>query len=200
MTIPRTAGAGKPALHPAEPGSAGGRSDPDPGGPTAALSSADLAGLFRSEQARLCRVVRRRVGDADEAADLVQDAFARLIEARPMLLRAPAAYLQRIVGNLLRDRAKRAENRFLVRDVCLGDIHEPAVPPEQGWAIEADDLKARFTAAVAGLSPRTREVFLLHRVEELRYREIAQRLDITVATVEYHMTRALVQLDELLDR
>lgn len=117
-----------------------------------------------------------------------------------MLLRAPAAYLQRIVGNLLRDRAKRAENRFLVRDVCLGDIHEPAVPPEQGWAIEADDLKARFTAAVAGLSPRTREVFLLHRVEELRYREIAQRLDITVATVEYHMTRALVQLDELLDR
>lgn len=170
-------------------------------GGASCLSSADLAQLFRAEQPALSRAVRRRIGDAEEAADLVQDAFARLIQARPAaVLRAPKAYLQRIVSNLLRDRYKRAEHRFVVRD---GGVLEPplvTVPPEQSWAIEAKELMTAYAAAVAALTPRTREVFLLHRVEELRYREIAERLGITVATVEYHMARALAELDKALDR
>ena len=200
MTIDGGAGsdghrlAGQAASQPDLPG-------PPGGGEPSCLSRADLAKLFRSEQPSLARAVRRRIGDADEAADLVQDAFARLLQARPAAaLRAPKAYLQRIISNLLRDRYKRAENRFLVRTAEGAEPALAVVPPEQTWAIEAKDLMTAYAAAVAALTPRTREVFLMHRVEELRYREIAERLGITVATVEYHMARALAQLDEALDR
>ena len=161
----------------------------------------DLGRLFRSERTRLCTAVRRRVADPDEAADLVQDAFARLAQASSAAtLRAPAAYLQRIVRNLLRDRSKRAERRYIFCELARSDAELPVALPEQEWGIEANDLMNRYTSALATLSPRTREVFLLHRVEELRYRDIAERLGITVATVEYHMTQALVRLDKALDQ
>jgi RNA polymerase sigma factor (sigma-70 family) len=163
------------------------------------LSGEELSDLFRTQRSRLCRAVRHRVGDVEEAADLVQDAFVRLAQARPAgVLRAPQAYLQRIVGNLLRDRAKRARHRIVVVDEALSAGREPAADPEQEWNLEVNDLRASYTAALAELTPRTREVFLLHRVEELRYRDIAERLGITVPTVEYHMARALGHLDKAL--
>lgn len=129
----------------------------------------------------------------------MQDAFVRLAQARPAAaLRKPQAYLQRIVGNLLRDRAKRGRHRIVVFDDFLCAALEPAASPEQEWNLEVSDLRRSYAAALAELTPRTREVFLLHRVEELRYRDIADRLGITVPTVEYHMARALVHLDKAL--
>lgn len=169
--------------------------------PRSALSGEELATLFRTQRSRLCRSVRHRVGDVEEAADLVQDAFVRLAQAHPAgALRAPQAYLQRIVGNLLRDRAKRARHRIVVVDEAVSAAREPAAGPEQEWNLEVNDLRASYVAALAELSPRTREVFLLHRVEELRYRDIAERLGISVPTVEYHIARALGHLDKALVR
>lgn len=161
----------------------------------------DVARLFMTERTRLLAAIRRRIVDPEEAADLVQDAFVRLAQVSPVsALRAPAAYLQRIVRNLLRDRAKRAERRYAFCDLAAADAELPATVAHQEWAIEANDLMDQYLNALATLSPKTREVFLLHRVEELRYRDIAERLGITVATVEYHMTRALVQLDKAINQ
>ncbi|UVO50152.1 sigma-70 family RNA polymerase sigma factor [Sphingomonas sp. SUN019] len=157
-----------------------------------------LSDLFRAEQPRLARYLRRRIHDADEAADLLQEAFARLASVRhPIPLRRPEAYLQRIVRNLIVDRTRRRGPRGLDH-VALDDCTLPIVPPEQEHAIKAQDLMRCYRAALDGLTPRTREVFLLHRVEETTYVDIARRLGISVATVEYHMTRALIHLDEAL--
>jgi RNA polymerase sigma-70 factor (ECF subfamily) len=52
---------------------------------------------------------------------------------------------------------------------------------------------------VAGLPPRTREVFLMHRVEELGYKAIAARLGISVRTVEWHVAEAVARLARDLD-
>jgi RNA polymerase sigma factor (sigma-70 family) len=200
MTIERGAGRGDPRAT-GDGASPSGATEATAGSPSSCLSSADLIRLFRTEQPSLSRAVRRRIGDAEDAADIVQDAFARLLQARPAAaLRAPRAYLQRIVSNLLRDRHKRAETRLVDRNAVWTAAELATVPAEQGWAIEAKELMTAYAAAVAALSPRTREVFLMHRVEELRYRDIAERLGITVATVEYHMARALAHLDKALDR
>lgn len=135
--------------------------------------------------------------DPEDVQDLVQEAFSRLAKAsRGGELRTPAAYLQRIARNLLHDRSRARRKSIL--HVPIEDSWELAEPPAQSLAIEAQDLMACYEAALMTLTPRTREVFLLHRVDELTYAAIAARLDISVATVEYHMSRALVRLDEVL--
>lgn len=162
-----------------------------------ARSAGWLADLFRSEHARLARMLGPRVRDTEAIADLLQDAFVRLSSSSDKQTPdRPAAYLQRIVRNLVVDRARRSshERAFIPLDDCI----LPPIAPAQEQAIEVDDLLRRYRDALATLTPHTRRVFLMHRVDELTYREIARTLGISVATVEYHMSRALVHLDEAL--
>lgn len=162
-----------------------------------APSAGWLSDLFRSEHARLARMLGPRVRDRDAIADLLQDAFVRLSSASTTQKPdRPAAYLQRIVRNLVVDRARRSHHERAL--VPLDDCTLPSLAPEQEQAITAHDLMRRYRDALATLTPHTRRVFLMHRVDELTYREIARRLGISVATVEYHMSRALVHLDEAL--
>ncbi|MGN6620644.1 MAG: RNA polymerase sigma factor [Sphingomonas sp.] len=157
-----------------------------------------LADLFKRERPRAARRIRRHVADAEEAADVVQDAFERLVTLRRDDIKgAPEAYLRRVIRNLVVDRARRARCRPSTVTL-LDEIHSPSVAPEQEDALEVEDLYRQYRDAVGHLTPRTREVFILHRVDELTYTEIAARLGISVSTVEYHIMRALVHLDEAL--
>lgn len=154
--------------------------------------------LFRTQAPGLLRFFSRRTGNREHARDLVQEVFVRLLGARPAEpLRNPEAYLQRIARNLLIDRARRAQPTRDI-DMPLQDQGNIAVAPEQAAAHRARELQERFQIALAELTPRTREVFLLHRADELSYKAIGQKLGISLGTVEYHMTRALVHLDRAL--
>lgn len=57
---------------------------------------------------------------------------------------------------------------------------------------------ARVEAAIGSLPPLTREVFILHRFDELGYERIARRLGISVEEVTSHMAHAILQLDRAL--
>lgn len=154
--------------------------------------------LYRECAPKLRRRIRSRVGSDDEANDLVQDAFARLLGARPMEgLRSPGAFLNRIVRNLLIDRARRLSAR--PPHVQFDTETEFAVAPEQAELIELDQMRRRYRDVVESLPPRMREVFVLHRIDELSYKQIATRLDISVRTVEWHIAEAIVRISRGLD-
>lgn len=159
-----------------------------------------IEGLYRAEAPRLTRYFRRRIGEADEAPDLVQEAFARLAAfmAREGLAN-PAPYLQRIARNLLFERSRRRWRRMAAAHVAIGEEDDIAVPPAQDEALVHADLMARYEDAVQGLPDRTREAFLLHRLDELTYREIAERLGISIPTVQYHVGRALAHISTALE-
>ena len=61
-------------------------------------------------------------------------------------------------------------------------------------------LLRRLETAVATMAPRTREVFLLYRVADLAYPEIAERLGIDVVTVERELAWAILHLDRELEK
>jgi RNA polymerase sigma-70 factor (ECF subfamily) len=61
-------------------------------------------------------------------------------------------------------------------------------------------MRRRYREAVDALPSRMREVFLLHRVDGVAYKEIAARLDISVRTVEWHIAEAIVRIGRGLDR
>ena len=157
-----------------------------------------VAVLYRDHAARLRKRLRARVGSGEEASDLVQDAFARLLGAASLgRLREPEAFLNRIVRNLLIDRSRRLANRGA--HVPIDEATDPAVPPSQSERLELEQMRERYRDIVASLPPRMREVFVLHRVEELSYKEIAAQLDIGVRTVEWHIAEAIVRISKGLD-
>ena len=91
-------------------------------------------------------------------------------------------------------RCQRRDRGSAVVLVPLDEHRDAATPPEQDWGIEADDLLRLYQAAVDGLPEKTRRVFLMHRIDELSYRAIHESLGISVATVEYHMMKALTHI------
>jgi RNA polymerase sigma-70 factor (ECF subfamily) len=154
--------------------------------------------LYRHQAGPLQRRIRAHVGSSDEARDLVQEAFSRLLGARHgPSLRNPGAFLNRIVRNLLIDRSRRSAARPPL--VCLEADTDIAVPPDQGRALELEQMRRRYREIVDSLPPRTRDVFLLHRVDELGYRDIAERLDISIRTVEWHVAQAIYRIGRELD-
>jgi RNA polymerase sigma factor (sigma-70 family) len=167
-------------------------------------SSLDAAGLellYRSQSPRLLRVFRRRSSSPEEAQDLVQEVFVRLAgigAGRLKALTHPEAYVARIARNLLVNQGESAAVRS--RHLHVVAQEENIAVVDQQSRLEARDMLRRLEAAVLRLKPRTREVFLAHRVEGLSYAEIAERTGLKVKGVEKHMSKAIAAIDRHMDR
>ncbi|MFC3308466.1 RNA polymerase sigma factor [Blastomonas aquatica] len=163
-----------------------------------AREAADLDAAFREHGKALLQFLRRKASP-QEAPDLVQEVFVRAAgSAQRHSLDNPGGFLRRIAQNLLIDRSRKA-GRQGAPDLSFCEERDFASPPQQAWDMEAADLMSLYEAAVDSMPPRTREVFLMHRVDELSYREIHNRLGISVATVEYHMMKALAHIAKAVD-
>lgn len=157
----------------------------------------EMAALYATEAPRLWRFFRRRTACPDEASDLVQETFSRVLAQTPRTgFLNPGGYLTRIAQNLLRDRAKFARRRS-------ADLHVPAdetilAGTDQHRLLEVRDMLDRLELAMLELAQRDREIFMAHRLEGLTYADIAARTGLTVRQVEKAIARALVQLDRAL--
>ncbi|MDR6709305.1 RNA polymerase sigma-70 factor (ECF subfamily) [Novosphingobium sp. 1748] len=164
-------------------------------------ATTDLGLIYAVEAPRLRRYFRSRLRSADDASDLVQEAFARLVGAMAKEVpQRPVAYLQRIARNLLFNRTKRMEARVMRFHVSFDDGYEHAIRPDQTDRLELADVMRIYRRALSELSDKTRQAFLLHRVEELTYKEIGERLGLSIPTVQYHVARALAHIDAALEQ
>lgn len=132
--------------------------------------------------------VLRRMGDAAKAEDVVQDAFARLWEARSRVNDDGTirAYLYRLASNRMIDHFRSDEVR---RDYAAQADGGVALPVAEFFAVEEDVRKA-----IDALPDSVRTTFVLSRYDELSYREIAKLLNVSVKTVEKRMSQALRSL------
>ncbi|MGZ5443956.1 MAG: RNA polymerase sigma factor [Thermoanaerobaculia bacterium] len=153
-----------------------------------------LGRLFDLHHLRLHRFALRMTGGADEALDVVQEAFVRAARAQDRLPADDAhagAWLVRVVVNLLRDRHRRESVR---RAFSFGSV-EPSATRDFSEAITARDA---VRTALARLSPRQRAVIVLHELEDLGVAEIASELGVAAVTVRWHLSTARKRLAELL--
>lgn len=165
------------------------------------LGSVSLDTLYREEAPRLLRSLTRRTADRDDARDMVHEIFcrvARLGAGGSLRLDRPQAYLGRIATNLLRDRAKQA-SRHMAASHFPADEGQIAGTDQQRL-LESRDMLMRVEAAMLKLRPKTREIFMAHRIDGLSYAEIAERTGLTVKGVEKQMSKAIAQIDRMLDR
>ena len=129
--------------------------------------------------------------DDDEAEEVVQQVFFKLWERMENLHIATslAAYLYRAVHNeslnFLKHRKVRSEHQLHVAYSMKNAMDNPSKN------ITNKELAERLNAAMNELPEQCRTIFQMSRFEDLKYREIADRLDISVKTVENQMGKAL---------
>jgi len=143
--------------------------------------------------ARVRGALMRRGRSAQDADDLVQEAWVRLAcyeQEQPV--ERPEAFMMRAALNLSID-AHRAQvtrgEEVLVEDVVILDV-----APTAEAALLAKERLARLSLGLSRLSETTRSVFLAHRVDGLPYSAIAESHGIGISTVHKHIAKATLQL------
>lgn len=148
--------------------------------------------FYRAQHDRLFHFFRRKVG-SDEASDLVQEAFTRVLRSGAFeRLENPRGYLTRTAHNLLIERV-RTWRRKKCMLYPLDEARDAPLSPDQEWKIEARELRAAYRRVLLALPRRTRRIFLMHRLKGLTYRQIEEQLGVGAKCVQYHMARALVR-------
>jgi RNA polymerase sigma-70 factor (ECF subfamily) len=140
------------------------------------------------------RVVRRTRGYAGE--DSVQTAFLRLQRYQEAnVVKNPAAFLVQTAINAWRDQYRH--DSFLEANQTGGEVYlvESETPLQDEVIIARERLK-RVCAGLEHLPDRTREVFLLHRVEGMKCKDIARHFGISLSAVEKHIANAVRFLTE----
>jgi RNA polymerase sigma-70 factor (ECF subfamily) len=139
----------------------------------------------------LCFFALQYTRDQDTAREITQEAFISLWEKRASIdLSKPVkTYLSTTVRNKclnwLRDN-KKFNREILDIEGLISD--KSYIQPDR--LIEAE-IREKIAIAIDRLPQKCREIFVLNRYENLKYQEIANRLEISVKTVETQMSKAL---------
>ena len=134
--------------------------------------------------------------DSEQAEDLAQEAFIRLWENCRKVAPAKAkAFLYRVGYNLFLEQIK---HRKVVLNFQRRQFSGPG-PENPEFAYLSKEFEAKLWAAIQSMPEKSREVFLMNRIEGFTYREIAERLDIGVKAVEKRMSIALEVMRGVVD-
>ncbi|MCH2276127.1 MULTISPECIES: RNA polymerase sigma factor [Thalassospira] len=164
--------------------------------------SVNLVRAFEKERASLLRLAIRKLGNPDEAKDIVQDAFVRIagIKDREEPINDPPAFLRTVVLNLIRDHQRRRNAGHIVE---LKSGHDPLEwaaedrPPADSVIYHRQRLQA-FEQAIASLPTRSREVFILRKLHGKTHDEISAVTGLSKAAIEKHLYRAMTTCRDLM--
>lgn len=158
--------------------------------------------LIKIYDRELRRVMFRRCGCIETAADIVQETYQRMMSGNLwQQAENPRALMHRIAANLATDH----ERRQSVRDRYVDDVDVigdelpsvDSIDPEQIYA-GRQRLDA-LVEAVNRLPPKCQAVFVLRKFEDMSHGEIAERLGISRNMVEKHLRNALQKLQQFDD-
>lgn len=132
-----------------------------------------------------------KTSQSELAEDVAQDAFVKLWETRDKIDKSSIkAYVFTIANNLAINQLKRDQLKFkfLKLQVDKTDIKTPE------YLLEMQEFDQKLQDSLAKIPDGAREVFLMNRIDGLKYREIAEMLGLSMKAVEKRMSRALTVL------
>lgn len=147
--------------------------------------------LYTDHHGWLRGLLRRKLGNAFDAADLAHDVYLQLLRTG----RVPPAdehrrHLTRIANGLVIDlyRRRRVEAAYLE---ALALLPEQMAPSEETRALALEAL-VEIDAALNGLPPKARKALLLCKLDGMAYRDIAAELGVSVSSVEKYIAAGLL--------
>ena len=162
---------------------------------TALPSNNDVAAIYVDHHGWLVSWLRRKLGGSDQATDLAQDTFIRILsqkkDCQELSLQEPRAYLTTVARRLLINHVKRQSLEQAYLDV-LASLPEPETISTESRLIILETLH-EIDAMLDGLGAKVREAFLLSQLDGLTYAQIAAQLNVTDRTVKRYMAAAFEQ-------
>ncbi|EPJ83761.1 RNA polymerase sigma factor [Pseudomonas sp. CFT9] len=148
--------------------------------------------LYNDHHHWLTGWLRRKLGCPENAADLAQDTFIRVLSAReaPTLIE-PRAFLTTVAKRVLFNfyRRQDLERAYLE---ALAQMPEHVAPSEEDRAIILQTL-LELDQLLDGLPKQVKRAFLLAQLDGLTYAQIGAQLGISIATVKRHLTKAAMR-------
>jgi len=151
--------------------------------------------LYRKYYARLCSFSTKFLNDPEAAHEIVQDVFAKIWECREDIDPESSikSYLFKITQNqsINNLRRRKVESKYIeIYKLVYIDKFEPSVIE----SLIAKELDENVLRSIGNLPIQCRKIFELSRSEGLKYKEIAETLNISIKTVEAQMSKALRSL------
>jgi len=147
--------------------------------------------LYSDHHGWLQSWLRKKLGCADNAADVAQDTFVRLLcHRKPLDLSEPRALLTHIAKALMIDhwRHQEVERAYLE---AIAHLPEPMAPSPETRLLILEALQ-RIETMLRGMPTKTRDIFLLSQLDGLTYPQIAGQLGTSLVTVKRHMRAGFV--------
>lgn len=177
------------------------RAAADPGpDPIADSQRALLIILFNKYRAALLRHMERLVRSREDAADLVQETYLRVMRQIQcsQFEAAARAYLFQTATNLAHDHHRKGRHRAHDSLDELTEAQLPAGDPPPEQLVAADQTLASLRTALLQLPIETRQVLLRARIQNQGYAQIGRELGISLRTVERRMAQAMEHLTRAL--
>lgn len=158
-----------------------------------AQAANDMVHLNRRYRPALMSFFLRRIRDHAEAEDLTQEVFVRLtaLEIGPD---NPDGYIFQAAANLLRDRGRRARVRAGYRQAVEFEEGQRSEQITPARVLDGKESLERVLKALKSLPERTRAIFILYRLENMKQREIGEMFGISASAVEKHVVKAVAAL------
>ncbi|MDO6801014.1 RNA polymerase sigma-70 factor [Wenyingzhuangia sp. 1_MG-2023] len=148
--------------------------------------------IYKQYSRSLYRFMYFKCGDQDRAEDLVQEAFIKLWNNCAKVIFSKAkSYLYTIANNQFLNEVAHNKVKLNYQQSSAKDRNNNESPD---FILEEQEFMVKLEKAIEELTPGEREVFLLNRIEDKKYREIAEMLNISVKAVEKRMHGALLKL------
>jgi len=154
--------------------------------------------LFRRHQGTVSRIVYRMIGPSPDVEDVVQDVFLNVYRSLPSFRGDSkfSTWLYRLATNVTRMHLRRGRSRPRFSDVEVPETPRPGGPPPETPDLQverAERVRALYRL-LDDLSDKKREVLVLHDLEGVPAKEIAEALEIPVLTVRTRLFYARKQL------
>jgi len=164
-----------------------------------AYSSNSFEHVYSSHHGWLFGWLWRKLGSREDAAELAQDTFLRLLSSKPAEgLQEPRAYLRTVAHGLMVNHWRRLELERAYLDALAShpELQEPS-PEQRSLVLET---LMRIDAMLDQLPPKARQAFLMSQLDGLTYLQIAQELGVSDRMVKKYMAQAMLQCMILLDQ
>jgi RNA polymerase sigma-70 factor (family 1) len=136
-----------------------------------------------------------KTGDMQVAEDIVQDTFLKIWEKKDTIkIETVKSLAFKIANNLFLNRIEHEKVSY--RFICEYNGNDLSNAPD--FEIEMKDFDRKLQESIAGLDEKSRSVFLMNRIDDLTYAQIAENLGLSVKAVEKRMSRAIAFLKERL--